>query len=97
MQENGCYSSSQYSAIVNSQEVSQHKTIFHEGQRFVLALKLILKRVRRVLLDKLSHRLRYLIGLLLFALILWLLKVTVEWVIDTKYWDGLKSDQFMTF
>ena len=63
----------------------------------MIALKLIRKRLRIVLLDKLLFRLRYFVGLLLFALILWLLKVTVNWFIDTKYWDGLKSDQFMTF
>ena len=63
----------------------------------MIALELIVKRLRVGLLDKLSFRLRYFIGLLFFVLILSLLKVTVSWFIDTKYWDGLKSDQFMTF
>ncbi|OFW24628.1 MAG: hypothetical protein A3H27_03680 [Acidobacteria bacterium RIFCSPLOWO2_02_FULL_59_13] len=63
----------------------------------MLVLKLILKRLHTVLLDRLLFRLRYFVGFLLFALMLWFLKVTIGWLIDTKYWDGLKSDQFMTF
>jgi hypothetical protein len=63
----------------------------------MLVLKLIIKRFLTGLVEKLLFRLRYFVGFLLFALILWLLKVTVVWFIDTKYWDGLKSDQFMSF
>lgn len=63
----------------------------------MIVLKLILKRLRIVLLDKLFFGFRYLVGFLLFVLILWFLKVTLGWFIDTKYWDRLTSDQFMIF
>jgi hypothetical protein len=63
----------------------------------MLVLKLILERVRMALLNELSYRLRYYIGFLFLVLILLLLKVTVAWFIDVKYWDELKSGQFTTF
>ena len=63
----------------------------------MIVLKLILKRLRIVLLGKLFFGFRYLVGFLLFLLILWFLKVTLGWFIDTKYWDRLTSDQFMIF
>lgn len=63
----------------------------------MLVLKLILRRLCMGLVGKLLFRLRYFVGFVLFALILWFLKVTIVWLIDTKYWDGLKSDQFMNF
>lgn len=63
----------------------------------MLVLKLILKRVGKGLLDKVVFRLRYLAGLLLFVLVLWLLKLTAVWLVDVKYWDGLRSRQFPNF
>jgi hypothetical protein len=61
------------------------------------SLKLILKRLCVVLFEKFLFRVRYFVGFLLFALILWFLKIAMVWFIDTKYWDELKSDQFETF
>lgn len=61
------------------------------------ALTLIVRRLRIVLLDRLLFRLRYLVGFLVFVVILWLLTVIVAWFIDTEYWDRLKSDQFISF
>jgi hypothetical protein len=63
----------------------------------ILILKLILRRLCVGLLEKLSFRLRYLVGFVLFALILWVLKLTIVWLIDVKYLDSLKSNQFKSF
>jgi hypothetical protein len=63
----------------------------------MLILKLILRRICMGLVEKLLFRLRYFLGLILFAFVLWVLKVTVPWLIDVKYWDGLKSNQFKNF
>ena len=61
----------------------------------MLALKLISKRICIGLLEKFLFRLRYLLGFVVFALILWFLKVAVFQHIDTKFLDSIKSDQFI--
>jgi hypothetical protein len=63
----------------------------------LLAFKLILKRIGIGLVEKFLFRLRYIVGFALFASILWFLKVTILARIDTKYLDGIKSDQFKSF
>jgi hypothetical protein len=60
----------------------------------MLVLKLILRRLCRGLVDRLLFRLRYFFGFALFALILWFLKFVLAWLIEIKYWDGIKSNQF---
>jgi len=61
----------------------------------MLILKLVLRRIGSVAIERLSFRLRYLIGFAFFALILWLLKVILPVLIDMKSIDSIKSDQFI--
>ncbi len=63
----------------------------------MLVLKVIVRRLCAGLLEKLLFRLRYLVGFLLFALILWVLKFVLIWLVDAKYLDSLKSNQFKSF
>jgi hypothetical protein len=72
----------------------QAEIILVKRNRPALILKLIVRHARRVVLNELSFRLRYLVGFLLFVLALWCVKVTVAWILDINYWDQLKSDQF---
>jgi hypothetical protein len=59
-----------------------------------LVIGLIARRARLVICNELSFRFRYLLGFLLFAFILWIIGVVITRIIDTRYWDALRSDQF---
>lgn len=59
----------------------------------MLVLKLILRRICSGLADRFFFRLRYLVGFLFVMALLWLLKIALPWLIDTNYWDSLRSDQ----
>jgi hypothetical protein len=67
-----------------------------EGEISTFIFRFFFKRLWAYLLEKLLFRLRYFVGFVLFAFVLWLLlKVMLPRLIDTEYWDGIQSDQFI--